>query len=74
MPDCDKIEREIRKAWRKPYRLACGNAPFPDQDLFDELIKAVEQDIKTDFDCPVTQLCDAIFDAVVGQPPLRLGH
>lgn len=70
MPDCDKIEREIRKPYRKPFRLARGNAPLPDQDLVDELIKAAEQDIKTDFECPVTQLRDAIFDAVVEQPPL----
>ena len=73
MPDCDKIERKLRKPYWKPYRLARGNAPLPDQDLFDELIKAAEQDTKTDFDCPVTQLCDAIFDAVVEQPPLPFG-
>lgn len=32
MPDCDKIEREIRKPYRKPYRLACGNAQLPGEE------------------------------------------
>jgi hypothetical protein len=72
MADCDKIEREIRKPYRIPYRLASGNAPLPDQDLSHELIKAVEQDIQHVFDCPVTELCDAIFDAVA-EPLLSFG-
>lgn len=73
MPDCDKFEREIRKSYRKSYRLACGNARMPDEDLLDELAKAFEQDIKTDLECPVTQLRDAIFDAVTEQPKLQFG-
>jgi hypothetical protein len=73
MADCDKIEREIRKPYRYPYRLASGNASLPDHDLCHELIKAVEQDMKNDFDCPMIQFCDAIFDAVVEQPLLPFG-
>jgi len=73
MPDCDKFEREIRKSYRKPYRLACGTAQLPDEDMLDELAKAVEQDIQTVLECPITQLRDAIFDAVTQQPTLPFG-
>ena len=73
MPDCDKLERSIGKPWRSACRLARGNENLPDQALADEVVNAARQDIKTIYNYPSSEFCNAVYEALAPQPYLPFG-
>lgn len=67
MPDEDRFERQLRgKGWRRAYRLARGNAPFP--NVIDALMKAAAHALREDLKCrSLPEISKALYRAVALQ-------